>query len=389
MRVTRQKKVLVYIPSESGGIAEYAVCQCRALIKQGVGVVCLVPPSFLGGRDPGFETIPCLLDPPKARPRLFKKIGMLWRIIGNRLILVWQVCKHRPDLVLLDTYVEYFSPLWIWPHWLLARVFGIKYAANLHDPVRNFVVGPTWWHHLSVRLAYLPLDFVLVHQALADPSVVPDGVRVFVVPHGLYAVSDQPRDAAAIRSDWGVQAGQKVFLSFGYVRDGKNLDLAIRALADVEDAFLVIAGSVASSNDRPFEYYRNLADEAGVLERCRFFEGFVSDEEIGRYFAGADFILLTYSSSFHSQSGVLSIAAHARKPILASASPSPMIESVNKFHLGLTVPPDSSDAIAEGMRWLLSNRAAPAWEEYEAAASWDTNVRMILEGAGLPTAIRS
>jgi glycosyltransferase involved in cell wall biosynthesis len=381
--VKPSKKVLVYIPSESGGIAEYAACQCKSMISHGVGVICLVSPSFLGGRDLGFETTACLLDSPSVRPRLLKKIGMLWRMIGNRLILAWQIVKHRPDLVLLDTYVEYFSPLWILPHWFLARVVGIKYAANLHDPVRNFVVGPTWWHNLSVGMAYLPLDFVLVHHELTDASIVPSEVRVFVVPHGLYEVSNEPRDASSIRSDWGVQAGQKIFLSFGYVRDGKNLDLAIRALVDVQEAFLAVAGSVASAKDKPFEYYWNLAAELGVLERCRFFEGFVTDQEIGRYFAGADYILLTYSSSFYSQSGVLSIAAHARKPILASASPSPMIDAVNKFQLGITVPPDSSVSIAEGMRGLLTNSVTPRWEDYEAAASWDTNVRIILEGADL------
>jgi hypothetical protein len=60
-----------------------------------------------------------------------------------------------------------------------------------------------------------------------------------------------------------------------------------------------------------------------------------------------------------------------------------MIDAVNKFQLGITVPPDSSVSIAEGMRGLLTNSVTPRWEDYEAAASWDTNVRIILEGADL------
>ena len=35
-------------------------------------------------------------------------------------------------------------------------------------------------------LAYLPLDFVLVHDKLPEPSPVPARVRVVQVPHGLY-----------------------------------------------------------------------------------------------------------------------------------------------------------------------------------------------------------
>jgi hypothetical protein len=123
----------------------------------------------------------------------------------------------------------------------------------------------------------------------------------------------------------------------------------------------------------------DLADEIGVTDRCLFFEGFVSDEEMGRFFSGTDFILLTYSASFHSQSGVLNVAAKARKLILASASPSPMMHAVSKYQLGITVEPDSMDAIVSGMRRLLEESFSPRWDDYEAIASWHENARGILE----------
>ena len=187
------------------------------------------------------------------------------------------------------------------------------------------------------------------------------------------------------RQSWGVKDGQKVFLAFGFVRDGKNLDLAVRALADVPEAFLVVAGSVASTKDKPFAHYRELAAQLGVLDRCHFAEGFVPDDELGKYFAGADFVLLTYASSFHSQSGVLNIAARARKPVLASASPSPLIESVRRFQLGITVEPDSPAAVVAGIKQLLSAPPSPQWEAYEAVASWAVNAQGVLEAAGLNT----
>ena len=175
---------------------------------------------------------------------------MAWQIIFGRLVLVWQIIKHRPNLVLFDSYVEYLAPFWVWPHWLLARIWRVKYAANLHDPVRNYAVGPEWWHQLSVRLAYSPLDFVLVHDKLPEPSPVPARVRVVQVPHGLYEINGPLVNAEEVRRSWGAKDGQKVFLAFGYVRNGKNLDLAVQALAHVPEAFLVVAGSVASSKDK-------------------------------------------------------------------------------------------------------------------------------------------
>jgi glycosyltransferase involved in cell wall biosynthesis len=376
--------ILVFSPSTSGGLAEYVYCQSKALGKSGAEVICLVAPSFLDGRQVEFARIICLGDPPgKNGSRLANQLKMTWQMFANQYVLAWQIWKRRPDLVLLDSYVEYLSPFWIWPHWILARVCRICYAANLHDPVRSYAIGPVWWHKLSVRLAYLPLDFVLVHEQLPESSPVPIGIRVVQVPHGLYEISGSTPEPEPVRREWGVRAGQKVFLAFGFVRDGKNLDLAIRALAHVPEAFLVVAGSVASAKDKPFTFYRELATKLGVSDRCRFFEGFVADHELGKYFAGTDFVLLTYASSFHSQSGVLNLAARARKPVLASASPSAMIQSVKNFALGIAVAPDSLAVVVEGMRGLLDAPPQPRWQDYEMVAAWEANAHGILQAAVL------
>jgi len=377
-------RILIFAPSVSGGLAEYVFCQATALKQSGAEVTCLVAPSFLGGRPAEFEKIVCLGDPPvDSGSRLLKKLKMAWQIISGQWRLAWQIWKRRPDLVLLDSYLEYFAPLWVWPHWLLARLARVKYAANLHDPVRSYVVGPRWWHDWSVRLACLPLNFVLVHDQPPELTPVSARVRMVPVPHGLYEIGDHSGTVAEIRQEWGVKPSQKVFLAFGFVRNGKNLDLAIRALAKVPEAILVIAGSVASANDRPFSFYRNLANELGVANRCHFFEGFVSDVELGRFFSGTDFVLLTYAASFHSQSGVLNLAAHARRPVLASSAPGPLIESVNKYCLGVTVEPDSEAAVLRGMKVMLAEPPMPRWQEYEAAASWTVNAWEILKAAGL------
>lgn len=378
--------ILLFSPSVSGGIAEHTFYQANALEQAGAKVTCLVAPSFLDGRATVFETITCLSDPvSEDGSRFVKKIRMAWRIIASRLALAWQIWKRQPDLVLLDSYVEYLAPFWVWPHWLLARFWGVRFAANLHDPMRDYQVGPAWWHRWSVRLAYLPLDFVLVHDQLPEPSPVPPRVRVVQAPVGVYEISGPQVNAEEIRRSWGVKAGQKVFLAFGYVRDGKNLDLVVRALPQIPEAFLVVAGSVASGKDKPFDFYRGLSAQLGVADRCHFAGGFVADEDLGKYFAGADFVLLTYAATFHSQSGVLNIAARARKPVLASASPSPLIESVRKFQLGIAVEPDSAATIVTGMKQLLAAPPSSHWEHYEAAASWSANAQGVLQAAGMQT----
>lgn len=367
----RRRVVLVFAPSSRGGIAEHTKRQAEALRRADASVI------FLGASETqGPDTVVCLPETPPRRGRL----RLAWAILWSRWVLVLKILRHRPDLVLLDSYVEYLSPLWIWPHWLLAKR-GVRYAANLHDPVRDFVLGPLWWHKLSVDLAYKPLEFVLVHDRLSDPSIVPSHVRVIQAPHGIF---EAPAGSAPepMRKTWGVRSGQKVFLAFGHVRDKKNLDLVIRAMTRVPEMFLVVAGSLASSKDKPLGFYQQLACELGVRDRCHFVDNYVPQAELGNYFGAADFVLLTYSAGFHSQSGVLQLAVHARKPVLASSSPSAMTESVTSYRLGVVVPPDSQQAIVEGVAELLVCPPIPEWEAYVKLASWDINAAKVLEALG-------
>lgn len=383
----RSAQVLLVAPTPAGGLAEHTFYQARALTRLGAKVEVLTCPAFLAGRDLPFPCRRDLADPAaEGGPRWLRRFRLGVRLLVNHVRVCWRVARRRPDLVLWDSYAEYLAPVWIWPHWLNARVLGIPYAANLHDPVRGYRVGPAWWHALSVRLAYLPLRFVLVHDRLPEPSPVPPGVSVVQVPVGVYDLPESPRSREEVRTLWKVGPGQRVFLAFGYLRDEKNLDLALRALRDVPGAFMVIAGAVPSGKDKPFNFYRELAAREGVAGRVVFHEGFVADADLAAYFAGADFVLLTYSATFHSQSGVLNLAARARKPVLASAAPSPMIESVTRFRLGVAVPPDSVAAIVEGMNRLLAEPPPPDSEAYEAAASWTANAAGILRTAGFAPA---
>ena len=98
------------------------------------------------------------------------------------------------------------------------------------------------------------------------------------------------------------------------------------------------------------------------------------------YFQAADYILLTYAGSFHSQTSTLTTAVNARRLVLASSGASPMEDLVRKFGLGVYVEPDSSDAVADGMATLLHGKLPdPDWEGYEAHATWETNVIRLLQ----------
>lgn len=383
--------ILLHSLNSSGGLAEHTHYQAKSLSAMGVDVEVLCPIDFLQGRK--------LSYPARRIYRPFNKrkeseggrtnLGRLffngWNLIAVQWRLALEVFFRRPDAVLLDSYMEYLSPLWVWPHVLLSKCFGIVYVANLHDPVRNFVFGPQLWHTLSVRLAFLPLDVVVVHQHLPQRSGIPDRLKLVDAPVGVYDLQETTIDTKAVRAAWSVAEDKVVFLSFGFIRDNKNVDLLIRALPSNPEAVLVVMGSAQSSKNKPLQFYCDLAEEMGVADRVIFREEFVPDEALRGYFSAADVIAITYNGTFYSQSGVLNIAARARRPILASSGESPLKTSMLQFRLGEFVEPDNADAVAKGMRSLCrrvksaEQSLEPDWEGYEQHASWERNANLLSE----------
>jgi glycosyltransferase involved in cell wall biosynthesis len=427
-------KILIFSPTPSGGLAEHAHYQAQALHriahlsgldieKPKAKVTLLCSPDFLHARKVEYKKAAVFSSDFSLFGRFFGRAGELLdkslKIIGEQWRLALEVLLRKPDVVLLSSYSEYLAPFWVLPHCIVAKLLGVVYVANLHDPVRDYVLGPKWWHDLSVKMAYWPISVGVVHQRLPELSPVPKHVQVVEAPVGVYDLQESPEDPEAIRAAWGVRKEKSetlklgkaesrnsadcgnaldserssldtsahadvVFLAFGFIRDNKNLDLVIRALVENPEALLVVMGKAQSKKDKPVDFYRNLARELGVSDRVRFFDEFVPDEKLASYFAAADVVLLTYDKTFHSQSGVLNVAARARRPVLASAGESPLKDCVQRYGLGVFVEPDNLDALKRGMEMVASDgwqvaSGEPDWDGYENFASWDENVAKILE----------
>lgn len=380
----RSRRFLVFVRSNRGGIAKYATEQARELARREYEVMVLSTRALGLKPSPTLRVIPCLFDAPLSiRAKLLRRLLFVLLILLNQAILVTIILWHKPDVVLFDAYSEIMAPLWSWPHVVLNRVLGVQYVVTIHDPERVRQFGPQWWHDLSVWTSYLPFTVGLVHGlASLKREWIPRKLPLTEVPHGVFGVDADAlpeQQPSGIRDKLGIPSSAPVALAFGYVADRKNLDLTIRALARCQKLHLIVAGSRASSTDRPIAYYQNLARDLRVSERVHLIDEYVPDSEIGRFFSAADIVLLTYKSEFVSQSGVLHVAANWGKPVLASSGPGPLSETVEKYRLGITVEPDSLDALASGLARLLAGEGPPfGWERFRRDASWATNIDRFL-----------
>ena len=328
-----------------------------------------------------YPNLPCMAEGATQEGGLFsRKAAKAKQTIFNQWIFAWQVYSKRPLIALTGSHTDTQSGLWIWPHIILSHFFRVVYATNLHFSARDHAFGPKWWTSLCAHLSFSPLRIAVAHKRLSGATQLPRHIHPIEVPLGPESTKTIHQNPKTIRAGWKAARGKKIFLAFGTIRNHKNIDLAIRALNDNPDVHLVIIGSVSSHKDKPLKYYQMLANDLGLSKRVYISDEFVGDEKRLSYFQAADYILLTYAGSFHSQTATLTTAVNARRRVLASSGTSPMQDLVRHFGLGVYVEPDSSDAVADGMATLLHGKLPePDWEGYEAHATWETNVMRLLQ----------
>ena len=373
--------ILIHCPGSHGAVADQVHKQATALHELGIKVLLLCSPNYLRTRPADYPNLPCMTEGATQEGGLFsRKAAKAKQTIINQWIFAWHVYSKRPSIVLTGGHTDTQAGLWIWPHIILSHFFGVVYATNLHFSTRDHAFGPKWWSTLCARLSFSPFRIAVAHKRLSGTTQLPRHVHPVEVPLGPESTKVIHENPKTIRADWKVPRGKKVFLAFGTIRNHKNIDLTIRALNDNPDVHLVIIGSVSSHKDKPLKYYQTLAEDLGLSKRVYISDEFVGDEKRLSYFQAADYILLTYAGSFHSQTATLTTAANARRRVLASSGASPMEDLVRHFGLGVYVEPDSSDAVADGMATLMHGKLPePNWESYEAHATWETNVTRLLQ----------
>jgi len=169
--------------------------------------------------------------------------------------------------------------------------------------------------------------------------------EVHYIPNFCPVAADFPIDRAA----YATPADAKVLLVLARLHEVKGIDVAIRALAHIPEAFLWIAG------DGPLEArLKNLAADLGLESRVRFL-GWRDDRSA--LLRAADVCLVP--SRFEPFGNVVVNAWAHDIPVVAAASQGPdflIADGVN----GLKVPLDDAPALASAVNSLLGSAGLSA-----------------------------
>ena len=232
-----------------------------------------------------------------------------WIIAGNR------IRRESPSLVIFRYWLPFMGPAF----GTIARLIRLNRKTRVITIFDNIIP-----HERRIGDRLFTIYFIRPIQAfIAMSDTVFNDIKKFdtkkpreLCPHPLYDNFGEKVNKLEAKKHLGLDPGTRYSLFFGFIRDYKGLDLALRAFGDKRlkgsDKKLLVAGEFYSDENYYLDIIKAL-DNAGQVElRTEF----IPDDEVKYYFSAADLVVQPYKTA--TQSGISQIAYHFNKPMIVT-----------------------------------------------------------------------
>jgi glycosyltransferase involved in cell wall biosynthesis len=232
-----------------------------------------------------------------------------WIRLGKRLK------KAKPDIVIFKFWIPFMAPAL----GMLARIIRknkvTKCVALAHNVLPHEKrIGDK---NLSNYFIKAMDGFLVLSESVKNDLEDFDYKKpVRLSPHPLYDHFGKLETREIALKKLNLEADCNYLLFFGFIREYKGLDLALKALASPKlknlKLKLIVAGEFYSNS----KSYLNLVKTLNISDRVIFHSNFITDSHIPTYFSAADLVVQPYKNA--TQSGVTQVAYHFNKPILVT-----------------------------------------------------------------------
>jgi len=294
--------------------------------------------------------------------------------------LAREVKASNSRLVILQWSTVYWTPF----YWLFLKNLGRPRPRTVFICHNVMEHEPNWLKSGLSRRVLTCADFFVTHsrwdrdnlERWLGPS---RAGAIRVSPHPVYQHLNQAvLSKAEAKAALGMEA-ERVVLFFGFIRDYKGLRYLIESLPFVRaklDVHLLIAGEVWGDG-KP---YHELIARLGLTGSVTLVEKYIPNEEVVRYFAASDLVVIPYVSA--TQSGIVQLAYGFGKPVVVSRVGG-LPEVVEHGVTGYLVPPEDSVAISHAILDFYHHgreiEMSEAVRQKRAAFSWARLCRTIEE----------
>ncbi len=295
----------------------------------------------------------------------------------NWIKVAGRIKKQKPELIILQWWHPYFAPCF-WSICKLLRREKILFVCHNVFPHERFPLDRllTKWT-LGCGRYFITQSKMDARDLL---SVKHDAVYR-VTPHPTYGMfCRQGMSMQKAREQLQIDQGQRVLLFFGFVRKYKGLQYLLEAMKLLKErdfkVQLWVVGDFGEDKDEYVEQIRTFE----IGDQVQMVQGYVPDDEVEKYFAASDLVVLPYLSA--TQSGIVQIAFGFEKPVLVTEVGG-LPDVVTNGKTGYVVEPRSAEMIAEAiMDYYINNRREAFVSQIEKEKdrfSWKTFVDTMME----------
>ncbi|MBN1170857.1 MAG: glycosyltransferase, partial [Micromonosporaceae bacterium] len=260
---------------------------------------------------------------------------------------------------------------------------GIPYMITLHTVLSSPSPGQAATLRALCAGAAKVTTFTETARRVAVRTGVAAGHQLVVVPHGAPVILRTAPEPGLLRPEIAdlvvALQGRPTLTTFGLLSEGKGIDLAIEALAQVvlvdPRTQYVVAGAThpevkRHSGESYRESLREKVRQHGLENNVHFVDAFLSLEDLSALLHASTLFVTPYRSPEQVCSGALTFALAAGLPVVSSAYR--YAEDMLSGGAGIVVPIGDGDALAEAIASLLASppKLNQAKAAAEAIASW-------------------
>ncbi len=295
----------------------------------------------------------------------------------NWIRVAGRIKKQKPELIILQWWHPYFAPCF-WSICKLLRREKILFVCHNVFPHERFPLDRllTKWT-LGCGRYFITQSKMDARDLL---SVKHDAVYR-VTPHPTYGMfCKQGMSMQKAREQLQIDQGQRALLFFGFVRKYKGLQYLLEAMKLLKERDFKVQLWVVGDFGEDKEEYVEQIRRFEIGDQVQMVEGYVPDDEVEKYFAASDLVVLPYLSA--TQSGIVQIAFGFEKPVLVTEVGG-LPDVVTNGKTGYVVEPRSAEMIAEAiMDYYINNRREAFVSQIEKEKdrfSWKTFVDTMME----------
>lgn len=371
------KKIVVLSPAHPlrGGIASSSERLAQELQKFGHQVLIysfsLQYPNFLFPGKTQFSS-----DPAPEDLVIYSKVNSVnplnWIKIGLELKSL------KPDLILTRFWLPFMGPS-------LGTILKIA-RSNRHT--QTICIADNIIPH-EKRPGDFPLtkyfvkaidSFIVMSRSVGDDiRQFSSSKKVKYIPHPIYDNYGELVSRETAINHLGLNQESRYLLFFGFIRDYKGLDLALKAMAAKtiknQNIKLIVAGEYYGNQ----AFYESIINTEAIDNQLVMKTEFIPSKDVKYYFGAADMVVQPYKSA--TQSGISQLAYHFEKPMLVTRVGG-LPEIVEDGKVGYVVDVNET-AIADAILDFYENDKRTSFEagvkENKKLFSWENMVKGIEE----------